>query len=212
MCSLVPDTRQRRGPEGSTSMLLESSRSTPTNGSRRIVVFDPDDLDAAFAELDARYLAGEAAAHAQTWSVDRGGLRRAQSATSCRLTTPDWVSIDHRRVAAFAPGELSGTSVPRHVGDQTPEALHRGGASAERPRSGRHLCGAWHLTRGLRRRVAGASTSLTIDGDMISRCELFDESDLDAALARFDELSRRRRGWKTRQAKRRALRGPLRGP
>ena len=33
------------------------------------VAFDPDDIDAAFAELDARYLAGEAAAHAHTWSV-----------------------------------------------------------------------------------------------------------------------------------------------
>ena len=34
-----------------------------------IVTFDPDDFDAAIAELDARYLAGEAAAHARTWSV-----------------------------------------------------------------------------------------------------------------------------------------------
>ena len=33
------------------------------------VAFDLDDIDAAFEELDARYLAGEAAAHAQTWSV-----------------------------------------------------------------------------------------------------------------------------------------------
>jgi hypothetical protein len=33
------------------------------------VVFDSDDVDAAFAELDARYLAGEAAAYAQFWSV-----------------------------------------------------------------------------------------------------------------------------------------------
>ncbi len=37
-----------------------------------IVVFDPDDFDAALAELDARYLAGEAAAHADTWSVITG--------------------------------------------------------------------------------------------------------------------------------------------
>ena len=28
----------------------------------------------------------------------------------------------------------------------------------------------------------------TVDGDLISRCEMFDESDLDAALARFGEL------------------------
>ena len=31
---------------------------------------------------------------------------------------------------------------------------------------------------------------LTIEGDAINRCELFDEADIDAALARFDELSR----------------------
>jgi hypothetical protein len=30
----------------------------------------------------------------------------------------------------------------------------------------------------------------TVEGDLINRCELFDEDDLDAALARFDELSR----------------------
>ena len=33
------------------------------------VVFDADDLDAAFEELDARYLAGEAAAHADMWTL-----------------------------------------------------------------------------------------------------------------------------------------------
>jgi hypothetical protein len=30
---------------------------------------------------------------------------------------------------------------------------------------------------------------LSIEGAMISRCEVFDKPDLDAALARFDELS-----------------------
>ena len=28
----------------------------------------------------------------------------------------------------------------------------------------------------------------TVEGDLISRCEIFDEADLDAALARFEEL------------------------
>ena len=32
-------------------------------------------------------------------------------------------------------------------------------------------------------------TLLTFEGDLINRCEIFDEADLDAALARFDELS-----------------------
>src|SRR5262249_34114589 len=37
-----------------------------------VVLFDLDDFDAAIAELDAQYLAGEAAAHAPTWSVVAG--------------------------------------------------------------------------------------------------------------------------------------------
>ncbi len=32
---------------------------------------------------------------------------------------------------------------------------------------------------------------LTVDGALINRCERFDEADLQAALARFDELDRR---------------------
>jgi hypothetical protein len=31
---------------------------------------------------------------------------------------------------------------------------------------------------------------LTVDGELINRIELFDEADIDAALARFEELSR----------------------
>ena len=31
-------------------------------------------------------------------------------------------------------------------------------------------------------------TVVTVEGDMLNRCEVFDEEDLDAALARFDEL------------------------
>ena len=52
-----------------------------------VVTFDLDDIDAAFAELDARYLAGEAAAHARTWSVIARCLRRAQSARDPRDDT-----------------------------------------------------------------------------------------------------------------------------
>ena len=79
-----------------------------------LVVFDLDDFDAAIAELDARYLAGEAAAHAHTWSADLAGLRRDQPARTS-ATTPDWVNIDHRRGAAFAPGDADRIP-PRRVG------------------------------------------------------------------------------------------------
>ena len=44
------------------------------------VGFDPDDIDAAFAELDARYLAGEAAVHSAHVVGHLAGLRRAEPA------------------------------------------------------------------------------------------------------------------------------------
>ncbi len=88
------------------------------------IVFDPDDLDAAFAELDARYLAGEAAAHAHTWSV----ITQAYAALNRRelsATTPDWVNIDHRRGTGVERGDLTAVHpcrVGRHAG-------HRGSTS-----------------------------------------------------------------------------------
>ena len=45
-------------------------------------MFDLDDIDAAFEELDARYLAGEAAAHAHTWSVIAGITPRSTGTNS----------------------------------------------------------------------------------------------------------------------------------
>src|SRR5262249_19155716 len=63
------------------------------------VGFDPDDLDAAYAELDARYAAGEAAPYARTWEP----LQRFGRAVAAReweqwasLFTPDYAVEDHR--------------------------------------------------------------------------------------------------------------------
>ena len=53
---------------------------------------------------------------------------------------------------------------------------------------------------------------LTVEGDLVNRCEIFDEADLDAALARFDELSRPApRLENTASRGNRTLRGVLRG-
>ena len=70
------------------------------------VMFDLEDFDAAIAELDARYLAGEAAAHAHTWSVIAGSYA-ALNRHELPPTTPDWVNIDHRRETAFGPGDVT---------------------------------------------------------------------------------------------------------
>ena len=155
-----------------------------------IVSFDPDDIDAAFAELDARYLAGEAVAHAHTWSVI---AQISEAFNRHEFPSADWVIIDNRRGTPFAPrrgGDTNTIASTRAVWDLTPdlsghiEAVHR-----QQPRSCCHLGGAWNHARGLRSRVANDPV-LTVEGDLINRCELFDEADVDAALARFDELDR----------------------
>ena len=55
-----------------------------------LIVFDPDDIDGAFGELESRYAVGEAAPHANTWSV----IAQAFAALNRRevpATTPEWV-------------------------------------------------------------------------------------------------------------------------
>ena len=51
-----------------------------------------------------------------------------------------------------------------------------------------------HVVKGHPKRAStpngGKSLLVTLEGDVINRCELFDEADLGTALARFDQLSR----------------------
>jgi DNA-binding SARP family transcriptional activator len=151
------------------------------------ISFDLDDMDAAFAELDARYLAGEAADHAHTWSV----IARAFAAFNQHVmppTTPDWVTIDHRKVTAFAPGDM--TSYMRATFDVAPdikfyaEAVHRlsdlGAVFTQAGRGFSHegFEAEWRDI-----------ILMSLEGDQFNRCEVFDDADLEAALARFDELS-----------------------
>ncbi len=168
----------------------------PDHGARR---FDLDDIDAAFEELETRYLAGEAAAHASTWAVV-ANAHAALSRHELPPTTPNWVNIDHRPVTAIAAGEI--TANIRSVWDVTPdfrygiETVHRlsnVGAVFTHVAHGASPDGFEAEWRGI--------SILTVEGDLISRCELFDETDLDAALARFEELNRQTRNWKMRQAK-----------
>ncbi|UMB72220.1 AAA family ATPase [Mycobacterium paraterrae] len=152
------------------------------------VSFDVNDFDAAIEELDARYLAGEAAVHAQTWATARR-IRSAYNRHDVLPTTPDWVNIDHRRGRAFAAGEA--TSYVRATYDVAPdvrghvEAVHR-------------LSDVGMVVTSVLVGTSSAGFSFewrevalfVFEGDLIRRFEVFDEADLNAALARFDELSR----------------------
>ncbi len=153
-----------------------------------MVAIDADDIDAAFGELETRYLAGEAALHSETWSL----IANAYAALNRRETHPttlDWVNIDHRRGAPFAPGD--GTAYFHVSWDLAPdlhlyiEAVHRLsdlGAVLTRAAKGTSPDGFEAEWR--------AIDIIAVEGDLISRGEHFDEEALDAALTRFDELSR----------------------
>jgi hypothetical protein len=101
-----------------------------------IVVFDVDDFDSAIAELDARYLAGEAAAHAHAWSVITAGyasLLRHDLPT----TTPD------RPTSTTAGRPRCNGDLIAYISagpDQTRTTRFVEAASADRTRSSRQLC------------------------------------------------------------------------
>jgi hypothetical protein len=91
------------------------------------VTFDGDDIDAAIAALDARYLAGEASPYANTWTAVVGtyaALNRHEIPAA-----PNWINVDHRRGTTVATGDIA-TSI-RATWDVAPhisrsiEAVHR---------------------------------------------------------------------------------------
>jgi len=150
------------------------------------VLFDPDDIVDAIEELDARYLAGEAAVHSETWSVivaSYAAIRRRE----LPATTTDFVDVDHRALAPIGPGDLKAYiwSTMELTQNFTTyiEAVHR-----------LSLLGAVLTHVGI-----GTSDGFDaewrmvivaiVEGDRLSRFEIFDETDRDAALARFDELN-----------------------
>ena len=153
-----------------------------------VILLDLEDFDAALAELDARYLAGEAAAHARTWSAITG-CYEALNRHEIPATTTDFVNIDHRRVTPFAPGEVK--AYTRASWDQMPDASYRIETVHRLSDRGAIVSHA----------IGGTSQDgfeaewreihlMTVQGDLFNRSELFDETDLDVALARFDQLSR----------------------
>src|SRR5581483_5945763 len=177
-----------QGPEGFLNPALGVAEINSDHQIAAIVVFDADDFDAAVAELDARYMTGEAVPHAQQWSV----ITQAMAALNRRelpATTPDWATVDHRSGQSFEPGDLpallANWNDTPHVSNFI-EAVHRlndvgavvRSASSETSHAG--LTAEWRVI-----------CVITINGDLINRSEIFDDSDLDAALARFDELQPR---------------------
>jgi hypothetical protein len=66
------------------------------------ILFDLDDRDAAFAELDARYATGEASAHTEAWTFIVEGCAFLKIHGTWPITA-DFVGVDHRSGATSAP-------------------------------------------------------------------------------------------------------------
>jgi hypothetical protein len=159
-----------------------------------VATYDVEDFDAAIAELESRYLAGEAAAHASTWSVVAAaydGFNRRE----LLATTPDWVNVDHRRGAGFASGDMN--AYIEAAWDDSPDTKIYIGAVHRLSDIGAVVS---HVARGISQEGFDGEwrdvNLLAIEGDMVGRSELFNEADLDAAIARFDQLGRPSPGLK----------------
>nr|WP_123025282.1 BTAD domain-containing putative transcriptional regulator [Mycolicibacterium stellerae] len=173
------------------SVVLAVLRIVEIDADERIVarvIFDVEDLDAALAELDARFLAGEAASNARTWSAILSASR-AFNRREMFPTTANWVNIDHRRVTAFEPGDMS--AYVHATWDVATGVRHR---IVSVHRLGELGAVLTQMSTGTSREAFEVEwreiVLLAFKDDAMSRCEIFDETDLGAALARFDELGR----------------------
>ena len=171
---MLARTRVSGGDGGSGEVIADTLGVVEINSHNQvvvIVVFEVDDFESALAELDARYLAGEAARHAHTWSVISGG-HAALSRNQLPPVSSDCVSIDHRRGTSFAPGELTayfraGFDLDQNIRSYV-EIVHRlsdVGAVCTHAAHGVSKEGFEAEWRGV--------DLLTVDGDMVNRCEVF---------------------------------------
>ena len=99
------------------------------------------------------------------------------------------MSIDHRRVASFAPGEgfeyiRAGWDLDQNLNLYIETAHRVNDLGAVFTWTG---YGTSH--EGFEAEWRGVNL-MTVDGELLDRSEVFDEVDIDAALARFDQLSR----------------------
>ena len=174
----------QRAPEGFHIDAFRVIETGADNRIRAIVMFDLDDFDAAIAELDTRYLAGEADAHAQTWRVITTALAALNRREMPTMTT-DYTIVDHQ----LRNEANSVTEYVHAAWDLTPdlrahiEAVHRlsdlGGVVTvvSNGTSQEGFDAEWRIV-----------LVITREGDAGKSCEIFDEKNLGTALARFDEL------------------------
>src|ERR1700761_9112723 len=174
-------------PEAFSTEVLAVAEIDADDRGIAVVTFDVDDIDAAFAELDARYIAGEAAPYRDAWSVIAAGYA-ALNRYEVPPSAPDYVAIDHRLKHLTEAADL-GENL-RAAWDLTPELKGHVEVVHRLSSLGAVVTHASHGTTqdGLDAEWRGIHF-LTVECGMVNRCEVFFEADLDAAIAKFEELS-----------------------
>jgi hypothetical protein len=157
-----------------------------------LLAFDPDDLDAAYAELDARWQAGEAAAYPLAAAYIPALPQRIAARDwdgVAALYAPDLVAHDHRLVGwGTLHGPAAFVESMRRMVELSPDVRVR--TDHVRVSAHGHLVQrTWLGTRdgGAFESAFVAVAELGTDGK-IRRVDFYDPDKLDAAWARFAEI------------------------
>jgi ketosteroid isomerase-like protein len=163
----------------------------PEGRSTELVLFDANDLDAAFAELDARYAVGEGAAHpaVSVWRDFSAAFERRDWDAVAAVYSPSTVGHDHRLVGwGTLYGREAFLQSMRQMVELAPDARMRTdhGRSSNRGMLGASI---WTGTR-----EGGAFESpfiVVVEVDAHGRAvrnDFYDPHHLDRAWARFEEI------------------------
>ncbi len=157
------------------------------------LLFDPDDFDAACAELDARYAAGEAAAHPRVAATMHAFLRafaaRDWEALAAHFT-PDLVVDDHRRLGwETLRGPAAYVESLRSLVELAPDTRLRLDHVRTCERGLLWVAGWLGTREGGPFEGPWISVSEHDALGKVCRFDQYDLDQLDAALARYEELS-----------------------
>ncbi len=157
------------------------------------VRFDSDDIDKAYAELDARFEAGEAASHPRSWRSTRGFNRGVESRdwdAVAALCAEEFVEYDHRGLAVLGTTRGAEAWVQNfrtliELASDTIYRVHHFSPAAR----GHFVRGGWYG------KSAGGDYEMPLNAvveldqrGLIVRADIYDDDGVEAALARLAEL------------------------
>ena len=170
------------------------------------VRFDPDALDAAFEELDARYDAGEAARYARPGSPERYVRARDWDALASAFA-PGYVLEDHRPAGVFALHSVDEyVASVRAMFELAPDACLRVYHMLGMNERGALAIGGWEGTRdGGPFEIVAVNVNTWDAAGRTLRTDLYGLDQLDEARARFAGLSAPQRASQIENAATRSL-------